>query len=62
MAVSSLRKYMQRIILSNLDQWIIIVSSWFTFAYFIYAALTLESEEIIKARNVKIKLEKLRKT
>jgi len=61
LAVSNLRKYMQRIIYSNLEQWIIIVSSWFTIVSFIYFALTLESEEMIKARNEKIKLEKLRK-
>lgn len=53
---------MPRIPLSNLDQWIIIVSSWFTIVSFIYFALTLESVEIIKARDEKIKLEKLRKT
>jgi len=52
---------MPRIPLSTLDQWIIIVSSWFTIVFFIYFALTLESEEMIKARNEKIKLEKLRK-
>jgi len=52
---------MQRIIYSNLEQWIIIVSSWFTIVSFIYFALTLESVEIIKARDEKIKLEKLRK-
>ena len=52
---------MQRIIYSNLDQWVIIVSSWLTIVSFIYFALTLESVEIIKARNEKIKLEKLRK-
>ena len=61
LAVSNLRKYMQRIIYSNLDQWVIIVSSWLTIVSFIYFALTLESEEMIKARNEKIKLEKLRK-
>lgn len=53
---------MQRIIYSNLDQWIIIISSWLTIISFVYFALTLESEEMIKARNEKIKLEKLRKT
>ena len=52
---------MPRIPLSNLDQWAIIISSWLTFISFIYSALTLESEEMIKARNEKIKLEKLRK-
>lgn len=52
---------MTKIIIHNLDQWIIIISSWLTIATWIYYALTLESEEIIKARKEKVKLEGLRK-
>lgn len=52
---------MQKIILSNADQWAIIISSWVTIAAWIYFALSVESEEMIKARKEKIKLEKLRK-
>lgn len=45
--------------LSNIDQWIIIIFSWCTIVGFIWSALNVASEEIIKANKEKRRLEKL---
>lgn len=45
--------------LSSLDQWILVIASWCTIAGFIWAALNVASEEIIKANKEKRRLEKL---
>jgi hypothetical protein len=47
--------------LTNLDEWAIIISSWVTIASTVYAALTVPSEDILKAIKEKNRLEKLRK-
>lgn len=45
--------------LSDIDQWILVITSWCTIAGFIYACLNVASEEIIKANKEKRRLEKL---
>lgn len=45
--------------LSDIDQWILVIASWCTIAGFIWSALNVASEEIIKANKEKRRLEKL---
>ncbi|MBK8396123.1 MAG: hypothetical protein IPL26_12915 [Leptospiraceae bacterium] len=45
--------------LSEYDQWFLIITLWCTVIVFIYAALNVPSEDILKANKEKRRLEKL---
>ena len=45
--------------LSEVDQWILVITSWCTIAGFIWSCLNIASEDILKAMKEKRRLEKL---